>query len=575
MRRPSCFCCALLLLTAQAAACQPAPERPARAPTQLPPAALRAVRSWAYQIDGVDPAAIAASDFELVVVDYARDGSDETTAFTAADVAAMQRRRDGTRRLVLAQLNIGEAEDHRAYWQRAWATRPPAWLGAEHADSRGSYTVRFWDPAWQRIIFGAPNAYLDKILRAGFDGVYLDLVDAYESHVRTRPQAEREMVAFVRDLSRYAKAYAKARRGAFFVFAQNAEPLVAHGEYLAAVDGLGKEGLFYGYDDSNAFTPRDETEFSLEHLGRARDAGKLVLTVDYASDAAVVAQVYRRARAQGFVPYATTRDLDRLTVHRGLDSVRQGTPTSARRLLPGQFFAITAPPGVVRTSISADAWRESADDEVAGGRGAGASRREWTYAATLGYGLPGGWEVGASVPVVSARLDGDGGSGTRGTGLGNIALLASRGWSWSDGDRNLLATIEAAVPTDTRASDLRSGGEARLSLTGERYRGRLGVIASVGAGAVAAGGGLADPEAALEGSVGVGLQAHERLFAAAHLSGDRSAARVTTEAELLLARDASVELFVGRDLSGAARASFFGVALNYSRDTGRGRRTAR
>ena len=33
---------------------------------------------------------------------------------------------------------------------------------------------------WQAVIFGDNDAYLNRILAAGFDGVYLDIIDAYE-----------------------------------------------------------------------------------------------------------------------------------------------------------------------------------------------------------------------------------------------------------------------------------------------------------------------------------------------------------------------------------------------------------
>jgi cysteinyl-tRNA synthetase len=33
---------------------------------------------------------------------------------------------------------------------------------------------------WQDIIFGDADGYLDRIMNAGFDGVYLDIIDAFE-----------------------------------------------------------------------------------------------------------------------------------------------------------------------------------------------------------------------------------------------------------------------------------------------------------------------------------------------------------------------------------------------------------
>ena len=35
-------------------------------------------------------------------------------------------------------------------------------------------------PQWQNIIYGNESSYLTKISDAGFDGVYLDIIDAFE-----------------------------------------------------------------------------------------------------------------------------------------------------------------------------------------------------------------------------------------------------------------------------------------------------------------------------------------------------------------------------------------------------------
>ena len=129
----------------------PAPAAPAR-PTSVPtveaapqrapsatPAAKRGVDSWAYQLADIDPKEIAALDVDLVVVDYAADGSDET-AFKPADVARMQTRPGGGRKLVVSYMSVGEAEDYRFSWNAAWKkpkTRP-AWLDDENPDWEGN-----------------------------------------------------------------------------------------------------------------------------------------------------------------------------------------------------------------------------------------------------------------------------------------------------------------------------------------------------------------------------------------------------------------------------------------------------
>jgi len=55
-----------------------------------------------------------------------------------------------------------------------------SWLLDENPDWPGNYKVKYWDIEWKSIIFGASDAFLNRILDSGFDGVYLDIIDAYE-----------------------------------------------------------------------------------------------------------------------------------------------------------------------------------------------------------------------------------------------------------------------------------------------------------------------------------------------------------------------------------------------------------
>ncbi len=77
-------------------------------------------------------------------------------------------------------MSIGEAEDYRYYWQTSWSTTKPAWLDAENPEWKGNYKVKYWYSDWQKLIYGNDSSYTKKILNAGFDGVYLDIIDAFE-----------------------------------------------------------------------------------------------------------------------------------------------------------------------------------------------------------------------------------------------------------------------------------------------------------------------------------------------------------------------------------------------------------
>ena len=160
-RLPTCLIASLVLLPALVNAME-----------------LKDVRHFSYWLSGPDPALIAASSFDLMVVDHSRDGTGGG-AFTPDEVDLMQRKPDGGKRIVLSYMSIGEAEDYRIYWQPDWSANPPDWLEAENPDWPGNFKVRYRQSDWQELIFGNPEAYLDQIISAGFDGVYLDIVDAY------------------------------------------------------------------------------------------------------------------------------------------------------------------------------------------------------------------------------------------------------------------------------------------------------------------------------------------------------------------------------------------------------------
>ncbi len=278
------------------------------------PISLLGVRSWAYWLSNIEARTVAGSDFDMAIIDYSSDGS-QTKAFTKEEVERMERKPDGSRRIIIAYLSIGEAESYRYYWQPSWRSDSPPWLDRENPDWAENYKVRYWDPAWQAIIYGSPHAYLDRILAAGFDGVMLDIVDGFEYYADRRPQAPEEMRAFVEKISRYAKG----RHPGFLILPQNAESLLTAARYREAVDGIVKEDLYYGMTRDGAKNSPVATADSRAYLELSLAAGKPVFTIDYVRRASQVAEVYEASRRDGFVPYASRRDLSSLTVNRGWD----------------------------------------------------------------------------------------------------------------------------------------------------------------------------------------------------------------------------------------------------------------
>lgn len=273
-------------------------------------ARLASVTSWVYQLQNVDPRDLGAGGFDLAVIDYAADDGEP---WSAADLRVMKS--DGL--VVLAYLSIGEAESYRPYWTSNWdADRDgeadsgaPGWLLDQNPDWEGNYRVQYWDPEWQAIVVD----YLSQIVGAGFDGVYLDIVDAYEFwEEQGRSEAAGEMAGFIEMLARAARE----RDPGFLVFPQNAPGILgsldpnAASSYLAAVDGIGAEdSFFYGEEEEdNPYEPQTET---IAFLDRFVEVGKTVLAVDYLTDPDKVSRFYEESRAHNYVPYAGVRALDR------------------------------------------------------------------------------------------------------------------------------------------------------------------------------------------------------------------------------------------------------------------------
>lgn len=120
--------------------------------------------------------AVTATNYDAVIMDLFLN--DE--AFTASEISQLKNKANGGKRLVICYMSIGEAEDYRYYWQSSWNSNKPDWIVAENPDWPGNFKVKYWNADWQGIIYKNNDSYLNKITSAGFNGVYLDIIDAFE-----------------------------------------------------------------------------------------------------------------------------------------------------------------------------------------------------------------------------------------------------------------------------------------------------------------------------------------------------------------------------------------------------------
>ncbi|SIS49025.1 cysteinyl-tRNA synthetase, unknown class [Salimicrobium flavidum] len=282
---------------------------------------------WLYQLQYAEPDAISNSEYETVVMDPTRDGSN-ATRYTNQEISSIQE--NGTK--VLAYISIGEASAFKSYWSEEWGEEvdgtlevsesAPDWLGRDPNPAwPESVKVRYWEEEWWRII----EEELNRIQEAGFDGVYLDLVDAfeywgdeqtYQQELRLAGDPSNREDAAIRmmELVNRMAAYLRDTQADFEVFPQNAESILFFddGEYLEAINGIGIEDTWFREDQA---IDSEEIETRLSYIKQVQDADKQVLSVDYVrvdspsqQDKERVEEYYLKCREQGFACFAAYMD---------------------------------------------------------------------------------------------------------------------------------------------------------------------------------------------------------------------------------------------------------------------------
>lgn len=119
--------------------------------------------------------ALALTNYDLLLIDLFFNGEQ----LTASEVNQLKTKANGGKRLVVSYINIGSAEKYRYYWKSNWKKNRPGWIKKKYDGYDDEFWVKFWHNDWKTIIYGNDDSYMKKILNAGFDGAYLDNVEAY------------------------------------------------------------------------------------------------------------------------------------------------------------------------------------------------------------------------------------------------------------------------------------------------------------------------------------------------------------------------------------------------------------
>jgi len=312
---------------------------------------LTDIAHWLYLIDvNLEPDTveqIAASEHDMVVLDFIPSEKNNRDYPMATVVSQLHNAAHP--KLVIAYIDIGQAEEYRTYWQPGWDIGNPDWIvGADPDGWEGNFPVAYWYDEWREIWLGA-DGYLQAILETGFDGVYLDWVEAYsDENVVALAQQEgvdpvQEMIWWVGDITDFSQT----QKPDFIIISQNAAELAENDEYLDIIDAIAQEQVWFdgGADNvppGDCPLPRTDAEIDttayrdslspecrevyenfpdstlhvsseeyLHYLTLAHDKGVTIFTVDYAMKPDHIAWTYQTSQTLGFIPFVGNRALDR------------------------------------------------------------------------------------------------------------------------------------------------------------------------------------------------------------------------------------------------------------------------
>lgn len=218
---------------------------------------LAGLASWAFLPGASNAADLAASHYDLIVVDEPL-GAASNVAPRASTLAVLGLKPDGERRLVLARLS---------------------------AD--------------------ADLEALERIVRQGFAGIQLYRGSGHADAMTSDPDARAELIGRIERMAQYAREKVPG----FMVVLEDAESLLDSPRVRKTIDAVAKRNLLYTGRADEKPNDADAVATSVAALKRAQRDGVPVLVVETLGNDAAVASARDRLFNFGFTPYIATRTL--------------------------------------------------------------------------------------------------------------------------------------------------------------------------------------------------------------------------------------------------------------------------
>ena len=103
--------------------------------------------------------------------------------FSTEDLQKLHFKKNGSKRLLIAEMNVSEASPDDYFWLKDWQIGMPQWLVRKSFSTPNAIIIKYWDLEWKRII----SRFFKDIINEGFDGIFFTGIENYKYFEQQTP----------------------------------------------------------------------------------------------------------------------------------------------------------------------------------------------------------------------------------------------------------------------------------------------------------------------------------------------------------------------------------------------------
>ena len=99
------------------------------------------------------------------------------------DLQKLHFKKNGSKRLLIAEFNVSEASPDEYYWNKDWKVGYPSWLIRPSFDNKNNIITKYWHNEWKQII----SRHFKDVINEGFDGIFFTGIENYKYFEQQTP----------------------------------------------------------------------------------------------------------------------------------------------------------------------------------------------------------------------------------------------------------------------------------------------------------------------------------------------------------------------------------------------------